>query len=480
MSMLRRILFCVSMVAGVFALSAQQPAAALSTEDVLFEIVSYYNPQLAESRQLIDCIAPGGAVDECANQFVSTQARQNPDVQRMLEVMDAYQREQWLRVVQLAGVGVACSWVGDFDGKEALCSGFGEAVYAAINLASDAPGAVLSTVGAIVDALPCFYDCDSEGFDAAAEWQRCYASKMQEGIHRRLGAGDWTRWVRGELPTHRFTPGSLYAACYPQLVEIGPAATRELFDRMTDGLAEANHPMLQEYIRQVEAAALASIDEPASDYANLQTLWTARPDPQARAALITLLTQATAPSIATLTNAQRSECMQTFNTPTAHVIEKWAIEGRLTLSNATSHGINGDNWVQRNPQTWCNSYYATTFNQILTTRKTAYDEALTRGCHTNGRAPNPLQLQCPALGGGMQRCHTALDNVHGAQCALIPLVLRPVPQQPPPNAAETPPAATTTAPPQAREPQLRTPPSTILVPPATTSPALETTQATPG
>lgn len=479
MSVLRRILFGVSIVVGLLAVSAQRPAAALSTEDVLFEIVAYYNPQLAQSRPLVDCIAGGGAVATCAQQTITNQARDNPDVQRMLLVMDAYQKHEWLHVVELAGVGVACAWVGDFDGKQALCSGFAQAVDVAVNLASDAPGAVLDTVGAIVDALPCFYDCGSDGFDAAAEWQRCYASTMQDGIHRRLGAGDWSRWVvAGETSAHRFRPGSLYAACYPQLVDIGPAATRDLFDRMTDGLAEANAPMLQEYVQQVEAAALVSIDEPAMDYANLQTLWTARPDPQARLAMVTLLTQAMAPSIATLTNTQRSDCMQTFDTPTAHVIEKWAIEGRLTLSTATSHGLNGDNWVQRNPQTWCNNYYAVTFNQLLTARKTAYDGALTHGCHVNERSPNPLVLQCPALGGGMQRCHTALDGVHNAQCTLIPLVLRPIPQQTPPNAAETPPAATTTAPPQIREPEYR-PQRTITLPPATTT-TPQTTQEAPG
>ena len=537
MGVLRRILFCVSIVAGVFALSAQRPASALSTEGVLFEIVGYYNPSLAEAQPLVHCIVHGGAVSACSQQFLQQEALEDPNVQRMLHVMQLYKDGDYPQMISVAGVGVACAWI---DNPPVVCSQFAQVIAnvgaAAINAQVDMANAVVALFGDAVASVGCYTGiyCDdddgpSDRYDGGAEWQRCFQNRVAEGVQMRLSGGErWAGLIRRELPSRRFARGSLLAGCYPFVAEaqlhltnialaqaLGaptstpapqplpggnpfsdgwnqanpwgalPATIPEgaVRDHFADFVAHASAPLSDKYEQLVEDASAQAIDEAAQDFISLQTLWTARPDSQARQAVATMLTNAgpIQASIATYIESQRNSCVQTLSTPEAHIVDRWADSGAHSHSSRAVRGIDASNWTQRSPNVWCESYYAATFAQILTARKTAYDEALARGCHVNARNPNPLVLQCPALGGGMQRCRAALDGVHTAQCTLIPIELRPVPQQTAPDASESPPAATTTAPAQVRQPQAQPTPRirpTILLPPATTPP--ETTQDPPG
>lgn len=535
MGVLHRFLFCCSIIAGLFTASAQQPASALSAEDVLFEIVSYYNPTLAQAQPLVSCIVHGGAVSPCAQQTLQQTALDDPNVQRMLQVMRLYKDGDYAQMIAVAGVGVACAWI---DNPPVVCSRFAQVISdagaAAINAHVEMANAVVELFGDVAASVGCYTgiycnddDEASERYDGGAEWQRCFQDRVAEGVQMRLSGGDrWAGLIRRDLlPSHRFARGTLLAGCYPFVAEqqlhltnialaqaLGasfstppplpggspfsnswdqanpwgalPATIPEgpLRDHFVDFVLHASTPLSAKYEQLVEDASALAVDEAAQDFINLQTLWTARPDSQARQALAAMLTNAgpLTPSIATYTESQRSSCVQTLSTPEAHIVDRWADSGARSNSSRAVRGIDASNWTERSPSVWCEAYYAATFSQILTARKTAYDGALARGCHLNARSPDPLVLQCPALGGGMQRCRTALDNVHRAQCTLIPIELRPAPQQTAPNASETPPTATTTAPPQPqRLPQIRNLPPVRIPPAATTAPE-PTTEDPPG
>ncbi len=176
------------------------------------------------------------------------------------------------------------------------------------------------------------------------------------------------------------------------------------------------------------------------------------------------------PTIPSYVNSQRTACLATFDTAGAHMIDRWADSGARAGSTRAVRGLDAANWSTRKPREWCENYYVAQFAQRLTTRKTAYDEAIARGCRPAPRA-TPFVLQCPALGGGFQRCRAALDNIQNAQCTFIPINLRPIaPQQTPPNATEAPPPTTTTTPPQPRAPVLRPTRPNVLLPPTTPQP----------
>ncbi len=526
MSVFQRILVAVALIAGLFATTAQRPASALTPEDVLFEIVAYYNPTLAEAQPLVHCVITGAAVDSCAQQFLQGAALEDPNIQRMLQVMDAYNRDAYAEVISLAGVGVACAWI---DNPPVICSQFAQVV---VDIGAEAINAQIAVTSAVaelfVDAaasVGCWTGvyCDDDAapanqYDAAAEWQRCFQSRVEEGLVLRLSGGNrWANFIRRQPSSHLFAARSVLGECYPfasqaelQLTSVAvihalhaaqssppaplpggqpfsngwdqanpwatlpdtisqPDATRML----SDFVAYSSAPLSDQFEKLIEDAAQSAIDEAAQDYSNVQTNWTARPDPQARQALVALLTNTNPiqPGIPYYAASQLASCMQTFDTPEAHMIDRWADSGARANSSRSVRTINASNWAERRPVAWCNNYYVASFTQILTARKAAYDAALARGCtRIGGRTPNPLMLQCPALGGGLQRCHGALDGVQGAQCTLIPLVFRPVPQQPVTDATDSPPTVTTTAPPQASEPELRsTVRRPILTPPATTT-----------
>lgn len=470
----------VAAVAALFLIFAHTDRAeALSRAEVVQQIVAYYNPSLAEAVPVADCVMDGGSLQSCANQVL----RENEDVQRMVQVLEAYREHEYMRMVTLAGVGAACAWV---ELPDSVCNGVFEALSDAASAAAAAPSQVIGAVNDILEGLGdigcTITGCSSDKFDAQAEWQRCYAPHVQEAVLRRLSGGtQWIAYMRGETAAHRFAAGTLLGVCYPFALEgeYPSGSGNEVVSAIADNFAALNQPMMQSFLNQVEQAALAAVDEPAQDYTNLQTLWAARPDPEARHALVDLLTAGPLQvSIQARAASQRADCLAHFDTAGAAILEKWVSASAPGVSASVSHGVSASSWPQMRPQVFCENY-TQTFTQILQSRKSAYDQALARGC-TRVQRDDPLKLQCPALGGGFQQCRTALQGLSHAQCTLIPIQFRPVPQQTPPNASETPPPATTTAPvePQPQRPlsPLRTP--GVIAP--VTTPTPNVTTETPG
>jgi hypothetical protein len=353
-------------------------------------------------------------------------------------------------------------------------------------------------------------DAPANQFDAAAEWNRCFKPRVQEGIVARLSGGySWARLIRRQTPAHRFTSGSLLGACYSfvavpdnALDVLGAAASAiggvqpmagaapftpgwnaanpwasqptgggvsqdVIATNFANFAAYSSAPLSDEYERIVEDSALASLDEAAQDYSNLQGIFAVRAILQARNAFITMLEQRGSPlavSVAGHTSAQRNQCVGTLSTPQAHMVDRWVDSGAHTNSTRDTHGFSIATWPQKNPQAWCYETYAPAFNAALQARMTAYQEALQRNCsEARGDA---FTLQCPALGSGMQRCRTAFQGIPRGHCNLIPINVRVLPpSQPPPVTEPLPPL---TAPPaEPAPPRERTPtaPPGIMVPP---------------
>lgn len=444
--------------------SSQQSAEALSTEDVLFQIVGYYNPQLGAAQPLVHCILDGQSVDSCAQAHLEQQARDDVDVQRMLAVLDAYDKEHWGEVIELAGAGVACTWL---QVPDALCSGFVQAAKEVADAAASVPGAALNAAEALLDAVPCLYNCGGDEFDPEAEWARCYAPRVSEGVALRLlGDNKWASFIRGELPTHSFAGGSLLASCYPAFAGTGSSAS--LVGAIADYLAQVNEPMRQAYIGLVEDAALASLDEAAQDYGNLQGLWAVRAVGQGMDAFVDTIAargQIISLSFDARVRTQMAQCATTLSTPGAHMIDRWADAGAHANSTREVRGFTSASWPQQKPQAWCNTTYVPAFSAEAQRRITAYDAAIAQGC--SPAREDRFSLSCPLLGGGMARCQVAFQAITRGHCSRAVLNLRVIPSNQPPPVVDAPPVTETAPPSTPSPPRVRVTP----VPPSVMTPA---------
>lgn len=520
MSVLRRIVLGAAFFAAALLAGAQRPAEALTTEDALFQIVAYYNPTLAEAQPLVHCVAQGTNVSSCGQQFLQGEALQDPNVQRMLQVMDAYKGGRWGEVISLAGVGVACAWI---DNPPVVCSAFAQVLVdvgaQAVTAQIEVANAVVQIFGDTAKTVGCWTGiyCDDDDdepanqYNAGAEWNRCFKPRVQEGVIARLYGGDgYSRLIRRQTASHRFSSSSLIGACYPWVatpdIQISttlsasmlrslattpaplpgpsvpftdawntanpwgappPNAATTTADTQTmfaDFIAFATPPLSTQYEEIVEQGALASLETPSLDYVNLQGIWNVRAVSQGMTAFVELVEtrgQMISLSLDGRASRQRSECFTALSTPDAHILDRWADTGARIHSTSAINGLSAANWTERSPAGWCDNTYVPTFRAEAQRRLTAYDHALAQGC-TIVR-DDRFSLACPLIGGGMGNCQTAFQGIQRGHCTRATLAVRVIPQTSVPPATETPPPAVETAPAPAQQRQPEQP--SILRPP---------------
>lgn len=488
-------------------------AEAISNEEILDQVIAYYNPQLAEARPIAQCALNGGSLQNC----VEGELLANPDVQRMVAVLNAFNERDYPRVIQLAGVGVACAWV-EFPEKEIICSDFAQVLVdvgaAAIETQVEVVGAVAelftdgaATVGCWTGISSCGDDEPANQFNAAMEWDRCFKGRTEEGVIARLyGGAGWARLIQRELPSHRFAEGSLLGDCYPFVSEptlqfassaviraalqsyVAPppvplpassspfsstwndanpwgaqptgASQDQIATNFVNFAAYASAPLSDQYEQLVEEAAAAALDEPAQDYTNLQGIWAVRAVLQGKDAFVATIEtrgQMIALSPDGRATRQNRDCIGALSTAGAHMIDRWADAGAHVQSTRDVRGYTSANWNQRKPEAWCANTYTPAFSAELQRRLTAYDEALARSC-TSPRN-EPFSLTCPIIGSGYARCQNAFQGIPRGHCARATVNVRVIqPTAPVASEPQTAPPVER-APPAPDEQQRETPPT---------------------
>lgn len=461
--------------------------------DMIDDVIRLYNPKLVSARAVIECLADGGSAVNCATtELTEGELSTDPDISNIVALIEAVNDNDYPTVVARAGLGIACAWV-DFEGKAVVCNDFAaEALQLGIAAAGEAADlgkdvaeafASLGTSLACTGDILCSSDSASE-YDPSVEWDRCFTSRVREGVIARLSASDAWSDLSHNAPSPRavqinghsvtvflFKEGSVAGECFnPRLLAVSQAmlgsSNGQQFAQQT---RQAFLPMFERYKTLVEQGAAEFLDDAQSEHHNAQQVW-----------LIAAQTNAAEIFGGVAGNnmplmqfgavmARRNACVSALNRPAAQMLAAWADAGHRIASGQQAGPFDAQNWPSNAPQAWCANTFTPALQTALQGRQTAYEQARTEGCLQVAR--NRLRLSCPA-GAAFAHCQTALTGVSNAQCTLSGPSIAPPPVTSPVTPQTYPPSTTTTAP-VIRQ---RTP---VLVPAPNPQPATPTPEERP-
>jgi len=142
-------LACVTFAIGL-SVSPPTRADALDTVlDVLYK-AGVIDGNVKAAKPLIDCLAKGNSVQECAGGAAGqTELANDPQVKNVLDIYQSFQQHDWYAVLKKAGITVGCALIPGGEVKDVVCGELGKIAGQVL----DGVGSVLGAVGSFVGSM---------------------------------------------------------------------------------------------------------------------------------------------------------------------------------------------------------------------------------------------------------------------------------------------------------------------------------------
>lgn len=261
-TMRSRLAVFTAALVSFFAASSAAPAKADALDDLLtlLATVGVIDHAVVEAKPVIECVIGGGGVIECADAVAHVKAEaksalspNDPRIKQVIDIFNAVQAGDWLKVFKLGGSQVACGVVPGGTVKDFFCGPIADKVFAVAGDKMDAiytavskgdwwglikladPSIVCALMPEAVEKILCNEFAAAVG--KALEYAASAPGAVYDGINN---AGDWIAGQSQHIP-----PGDYYIGLRRELLH--DLVIRQASSLSVDGVLNARIKTCVEY-----------------------------------------------------------------------------------------------------------------------------------------------------------------------------------------------------------------------------------------